>query len=86
MIPFSDEELIKPVKICLEKIMPMLENDGGGAELLGIRDGKVYLRLIGACQGCPSSNQTIKYGIERELKIEIHPEIEVVNVQESEEF
>lgn len=86
MIPFSDEELIKPVQICLSKIVPMLENDGGGMEFLGIKNGKVYLRLTGACHGCPSSAQTLKFGIERELRMEIHPEIEVVNVKQGEEF
>ncbi len=36
MIPFSDEELLEPVKESLKVIMPMLEQDGGGMELLGI--------------------------------------------------
>lgn len=86
MMPFSDEELLKPVKMSLSKILPMLENDGGGMELLGIKDAKVYLRLTGACHGCPSSTQTLKYGIERQLKIDIHPEIEVINIPEGEKF
>ena len=37
MIPFSDEELLKPVTASLQKVLPMLENDGGGMELLGIK-------------------------------------------------
>lgn len=86
MMPFSDEELLKPVKMSLSKILPMLENDGGGMELLGIKNAKVYLRLTGACHGCPSSTQTLKYGIERQLKIDIHPEIEVINIPEGEKF
>lgn len=86
MMPFSDEELLKPVKMSLSKILPMLENDGGGMELLGIKNAKVYVRLTGACHGCPSSTQTLKYGIERQLKIDIHPEIEVINIPEGEKF
>jgi len=43
MIPFSDEELLKPVTASLQKVLPMLENDGGGMELLGIKNGKIYL-------------------------------------------
>ncbi|ASM40827.1 NifU family protein [Campylobacter sp. RM12327] len=86
MIPFSDEELLKPVKISLAKILPMLEKDGGGMEFLGIKNAKVYVRLIGACHGCPSSGQTLKYGVERQLKIDIHPEIEVVNIPVGEKF
>lgn len=86
MIPFSDEELLNPVKMSLAKILPMLQNDGGGIELLGIKDAKVYVRLTGACHGCPSSAQTLKYGVERQLKIDIHPEMEVINVPSGEKF
>lgn len=86
MIPFSDEELLNPVKSSLAKILPMLEKDGGGMEFLGIKNAKVYVRLIGACHDCPSSGQTLKYSVERQLKIDIHPEIEVINIPVGEKF
>ncbi|CAD7287624.1 Fe/S biogenesis protein NfuA [Campylobacter majalis] len=85
MIPFTDEELLKPVQNTLQKVMPMLENDGGGLTLLGIKDGKIYVRLTGACHGCAASGTTLKYGIERQLRIDIHPELEVINVPQGEE-
>ncbi len=80
MIPFSDEELRPVVEASLEKVKPMLALDGGGMELLDIKNGKVFVQLQGACVGCGSSGQTIKYGIERQLRMDIHPEIEVVNI------
>ncbi len=80
MIPFTDEELRPVVENSLEKVKPMLELDGGGMKLLDIRDGKVFVQLQGACVGCGSSGQTIKYGVERQLRIDIHPEIEVINI------
>ena len=80
MIPFSDEELLPVVEKSLEKVKPMLELDGGGMKLLEIKGGKVFVQLQGACVGCGSSNQTIKYGIERQLRMDIHPEIEVINI------
>lgn len=80
MIPFSDEELMPVVAKSLEKIKPMLALDGGGLTLLGIKEGRVFVQLQGACQGCSSSGQTLKYGIERQLRIDIHPEIEVINI------
>ena len=48
MMPFSDEELINPVKASLEKSLPMLERDGGGLEFLGIKNGVVaeFLRFF----------------------------------------
>ncbi|PSM53185.1 NifU family protein [Campylobacter blaseri] len=86
MLPFSDEDLIEPVKTSLEAVLPMLKSDGGGMEFLGVKNGVVYVRLIGACHGCPSSGQTLKYGIEKQLKIDIHPELTLVNVPMGEEF
>jgi len=80
MIPFTDEELFPAVEKSLEKIKPMLALDGGGLTLLGIKNGKVYVQLQGACHGCSSSSQTLKYGIERQLRIDIHPEIEVISI------
>ncbi|AQW81238.1 NifU family protein [Campylobacter pinnipediorum] len=85
MIPFTDEELLKPVQTSLKKVLPMLENDGGGLDLLGIKNGKIYVRLTGHCHGCAASGNTLKYGVERQLKIDIHPELEVVNVPQGEE-
>lgn len=80
MIPFSDEELLEPVTESLNSILPMLERDGGGVELLNIKDGIIYVKLTGHCHGCAASSQTLKYGIERQIKMDIHPELKVVNV------
>ncbi len=82
MIPFSDEELKPVVEQSLEKVKPMLALDGGGMKLLAIKNGKVFVQLQGACVGCSASNQTLKYGIERQLRMDIHPEIEVINIAE----
>lgn len=86
MIPFSDEELLKPVQKSLDVIRPMLQNDGGDIELLKIKNGIVYVRLTGHCHGCVASGQTLKFGVERQLKIDIHPELSVVNIPIGEEI
>lgn len=80
MLPFSDEELQPVVKQSLDKVRPMLVADGGDMQLLAIKDGRVFIQFQGACHGCAASGQTLKYGIERQLKIDIHPDIEVLNV------
>jgi len=80
MIPFSDEELYEPVAAALDVVRPMLVRDGGNIELLAVRDGVVYVRLVGHCHGCAASGTTLKYGVERQLRIDIHPELRVVNV------
>ncbi|NPA59945.1 MAG: NifU family protein [Epsilonproteobacteria bacterium] len=80
MIPFSDEELIAPVKASIDKIRPSLALDGGDIEFITVKNGSVYVQLKGACIGCASSGNTLKYGVERQIKMDIHPELTVVNV------
>ncbi len=47
----------------------MLMADGGNVELVDVSDdGDVKVRLTGACSGCPSSQVTLKMGIEEALK------------------
>jgi len=53
----------------LEEIRPMLMADGGNVELVDVsEDGVVKVKLTGACSGCPSSQVTLKMGIEETLK------------------
>ncbi len=61
--------------ILKEKIAPALAMDGGFCELVEVREKVVFLRLGGACSGCPSSAITLKSGIERILREEVDPEI-----------
>lgn len=64
----SDDPLLDEILAVLERtVLPGIRNDGGGLELLGVRDGVVRVHLIGACVGCPASALTLKGGIERVL-------------------
>ncbi|AFI03584.1 conserved hypothetical nifU-like protein [Helicobacter cetorum MIT 00-7128] len=83
---FSDEELQKPVRVSVEKIRPYLIKDGGNIEIIGIKDMRVYVILEGACKSCPSSKVTLKSVVERQLRTDIHPELEVVCLQNAQEF
>ena len=65
------------VEKALDKIRPSLMADGGGVELVEVKDDVVKVKLTGACGGCPMSQMTLKMGIERHLKNEI-PEIKEV--------
>lgn len=69
--------MLEKVQEVLNKIRPMLQNDGGDVELVGIENNIVKVRLQGACSGCPMSQMTLKNGIERVLKEQI-PEIKAV--------
>ncbi len=80
MIPFTDEELVAPVKNVIEKVRPSLALDGGDIQFLAVKNGTVYVQLKGACVGCGSAGNTLKYGVERQLRMDIHPELTVINV------
>jgi Fe-S cluster biogenesis protein NfuA len=80
-MPFSDEDLQEPVnQLIKDKIGPMMAQDGGAIKLMQIKDGRVFVQLQGACNGCAASGSTLKYIVEKNLKEFIHPEISVVNV------
>jgi len=69
------------VKKALEKIRPVLKADGGDVELVDVTDdGKIKVKLTGACGTCPMSQMTLKMGIERLLKKEVPEVKEVVSV------
>lgn len=80
MIPFTDEELLPAVSISIEKVRPSLALDGGDIKLVAVKHGTIYVQLQGACVGCASSGNTLKYGVERQIRMDIHPELVVVNV------
>ncbi|MCK5310566.1 MAG: NifU family protein [Desulfobacteraceae bacterium] len=69
------------VQEVIDKIRPMLMQDGGDVELVDVDDnGVVKVRLTGACAGCAMSQITLKQGIEKVLINEIPEIIKVENV------
>ena len=76
------ENIERQIKDIIEKIRPYLNNDGGDIEYLKFEDGVVYVRMLGACEGCAAIDDTLKDGIEA-LLVEYVPEvIEVRNIIE----
>ena len=72
------------VKAKLEELRKHLQADGGDMELVSIEGKTVTLKLKGACGCCPHAQMTLKEGIERVLREEIDPEIEVERAPEEE--
>ena len=74
----ADAEIIDQIKELLEtRVRPAVAQDGGDIVYKGYRDGRLYLGLQGACQGCPSSVITLKRGIESLIRHYV-PEVESV--------
>jgi Fe-S cluster biogenesis protein NfuA len=70
-------EMKEQVQEVLEKIRPALQADGGDVELVGVEDGVVTVKLVGACAGCPMSQMTLTNYVERLIKQEV-PDVERV--------
>lgn len=72
------EEIVDTIKELLEtRVRPAVAQDGGDITFQGYRGGKVFLRMRGACAGCPSSTATLQYGIQNLLKHFV-PEVQSV--------
>lgn len=75
----EDADIIEQIKELLEtRIRPAVANDGGDIVYRGFDKGNVYLKMQGACAGCPSSTATLKNGIESLLKHYV-PEVTAVH-------
>lgn len=64
----------------IEKVRPYLQRDGGDIEVVNIEDGIVYVRMLGACDGCIALDVTLKQGIETLLLENVPGVIAVVTV------
>jgi Fe-S cluster biogenesis protein NfuA len=51
----------------LDEVRPYLGSHGGDVELLGVSDGVARVRLVGTCDGCPSSAATLQHAIEEAI-------------------
>jgi Fe-S cluster biogenesis protein NfuA len=63
----SDSELISQIKQVLEEyVKPAVESDGGAISFHSFDEstGQMKVLLQGSCSGCPSSQMTLKQGIE----------------------
>src|SRR5690606_23060715 len=65
------------VELLESRIRPAVAMDGGDIVFEKFEDGVVYLKMKGACSGCPSSTITLKSGIENMLRYYI-PEVQEV--------
>jgi len=55
----------------IKQVQPMIQSDGGDIELIKYEDDIVYVRMHGACVGCPASSFTLSLGIEERLREQI---------------
>ena len=77
---FADEDIYEAVQNHLPTINEYVQSHGGAIDLLGTKNGTIYIELTGACHGCAMSLMTTKMVVQKKLRELIHPELIVVNV------
>jgi Fe-S cluster biogenesis protein NfuA len=60
--------------ILAEKVNPLLDSHNGGAVLSRYENGVAYVKMTGACSGCPSAQYTVE-DIIRSIVLEALPEL-----------
>lgn len=77
-IATNDSETVKQIKRIIEnQIRPVVALDGGDIVFVKYEEHILYIRMKGACAGCPSSQATLKDGIETTMRQAL-PEIQEV--------
>lgn len=75
----SIPQVKKIQKLLQEEINPAIADHGGFVELLSYKNNIVYLKMGGGCQGCASSQATLRQGIEARLREEVPEIVEVID-------
>ena len=71
-------EKIRKIEQVLESdVCPMLNMDGGSAELVDLNGTVVKVRLVGMCSGCAGAAGTLKHVIEKALQEKVDPSLTV---------
>ena len=79
----KQENIELKIRSIIDKIRPILVNDGGNLEFVKIEDNIVYVDLQGACANCAYASVTLKDGIEQLIINEIPEIIEVRNINDT---
>ncbi|MEF9967051.1 MAG: NifU family protein [Longicatena sp.] len=62
---------VDEIKHVIDKIRPYIQRDGGDIEFVSFIEGIVNVKLLGACVGCMSVDDTISGGVEAILLDEV---------------
>lgn len=78
----SDQQIICHIENALDQIRPNIQMDGGDVIFVEYKDNVAYIKMTGACVGCPASHYTLKMGIEEAIREHVPDILEVIAVQD----
>ncbi|RLD78795.1 MAG: NifU family protein [Bacteroidetes bacterium] len=74
----TNNHLETKIKLALDSIRPYLQTDGGDITFVELTDDNIVkVKLLGACNSCPMSIQTLKLGVEKAVQNAV-PEVKEV--------
>jgi Fe-S cluster biogenesis protein NfuA/nitrite reductase/ring-hydroxylating ferredoxin subunit len=77
------DDVVTRVARALDGVRPYLGSHGGDVELVALTDdGRVQLRMLGSCDGCPSSSVTLTLAVETAIR-DAAPEVTGIDVAET---
>jgi len=87
-VPFREMTIVQKIKavdkVIDDNIRQMLIMDGGDMEILDIKENgeqiDIYIRYLGACNGCAASSTGTLFAIENTLKDKLDPNIRVLPI------
>jgi NifU-like protein len=78
--PVDGDIVARIQELLADDISVALRSDGGDIEFVRYHEGKVYVRLTGACAACKASDATIKGYVEAQLREFVSEDLEVIEV------
>lgn len=78
----TDQQITAQIEYALDQIRPNIQMDGGDVVFVKYEDNIVYIKMTGACVGCPASMYTLKMGIEETIKEHVPDILEVIALDE----
>ena len=75
------KKVMKIQEVLDKEITPLLEQDGGGIELIDVVGDIVKVKLQGRCAVCPTSHITMQHTVQDKLREFVLPSIEVEEVK-----
>ncbi len=73
----AKNELIDRIRTALDGVRGVLQSHGGDIEFVSFEEGRLVVRLHGACSSCPLASFTMRMGVERMVLAEV-PEVTAV--------
>jgi Fe-S cluster biogenesis protein NfuA len=78
----TDQKIVSQIEDVLDQLRPNIQMDGGDVSFVKFENNIVYIKMHGACVGCPAASYTLKLGIEEAIKERVPDVLEVIAIED----